>query len=157
VVAGDVCPDHALAQALAGWVDGARQGGKAWLVVESAGLCDRCVPFVAGMPALLVLDLLESPRAPMKMRLALEAADLVVLTKAELVSPVERDLFQRFVRGVKPGVEVLVVNALTGEGLERLRARVLGLGDFERPPVLALRRPLPRGWCGVCQQGLGEA
>ena len=49
------------------------------------------------------------------------ATPLVILTKADLAT--DADLVAGDVAGAAPGVDVVIVSALSGEGLESLRAR----------------------------------
>jgi Ni2+-binding GTPase involved in maturation of urease and hydrogenase len=154
LLADPACPDHALAEALAGWLRAAWSDGTAWLVIETAGLCDRCTAFLEGAPSVQVIDLLKNVHAAAKMRVPLRAADLVVLTKGSLVSPAERELVAALVTRLNPAARVLPFDGLTGEGLERVVAMLKGAPTFAPRPVVALRQALPNGRCDVCQQGL---
>ncbi len=153
-LARDVCPDHHFVQELGEeWLD-AEEAGAALLVAETAGLCDRCSPFLRRAGAVCVLPLTASLHAPARLRAQVAHADLVVLTRGELVSQAEREVFQATVEGINPGARVIEINGLTGEGaggltrwLEALPA--LTLLDSER-----LRYPLPRGDCGRCTGGI---
>jgi len=154
LLADAACPDHALAQALGGWISSSWRDGTAWLAIETAGLCDRCTPFVDGALAIQVLDLLKNVHAAAKMRVPLRAADLVVLTKGSLVSPAEREIVGSLVARLNPKARVLAFDGLTGEGLERVLAAVRGARALTPRPVLTLRQALPNGRCDVCQRGL---
>ena len=46
-VAGDVCPDHEAMVALGGAWEWAKEQRLDLLAIETAGLCDRCSPFLA--------------------------------------------------------------------------------------------------------------
>jgi Ni2+-binding GTPase involved in maturation of urease and hydrogenase len=154
VLAEDHCPDHALVEPMCAALVEAWNAGAPWLVVETAGLCDRCTPFVDEALSLLVFDALKSVHAPSKMRVPLRAADVVVLTKAELVSPAEREILEALIRRVNPAIEILRFNGLSGEGLERVLARVLRSPVLRPRPIIRLRQALPGGWCDTCQRGL---
>jgi Ni2+-binding GTPase involved in maturation of urease and hydrogenase len=154
LLADAACPDHALAQTLGVWIQAAWSDGTAWLAIETAGLCDRCTPFIEGALAIQVLDLLKNLHAATKMAVPLRAADVVVLTKGALVSPAEREIVASLVTRLNPTASVTSFDGLTGEGLERLVRTVRRARAFEPRPVLALRQALPNGRCGVCQRGL---
>jgi len=55
LAAGRFCPDHALLEALPGVRAWAAGEGLATLVIETAGLCDRCAPFLARALAVFVV------------------------------------------------------------------------------------------------------
>lgn len=154
LLADPACPDHALAEALGGWISSAWSDGTAWLAIETAGLCDRCTPFIDGAVAIQVLDLLKNLHAAAKMRVPLRAADMVVLTKGGLVSPAEREIVGSLVTRINPRARVLPFDGLTGEGLERVAKAVRGASALTPRPVLTLRQPLPSGHCDICQRGL---
>lgn len=154
VLADAQCPDHALVEPLTRALVEAWNASASWLIVETAGLCDRCTPFIDEALSLVVFDALKSVHAPSKMRVPLRAADVVVLTKAELVSPAEREILEALLRRVNPKLEILRFNGLTGEGLERIVARAGRSPVLPPRPIVRLRQALPGGWCDTCQRGL---
>lgn len=76
---------------------GIRQGFDL-LISESAGLCNRCSPHIKGVLAVCVIDHLGGVHTPRKIGPMLKNADLVVLTKGDIVSQAEREVFTFRVR-----------------------------------------------------------
>lgn len=150
----ELCPDHHTAVALGDFAVGAAARGTDLAVVETAGLCDRCSPFLRRVPSLSVLSTACNLRAPSKMRPLVEGADAVVLTRGELVSQAEREVLRSVLRRLRPGLPILEVNGLTGEGVEALAAWLRRRPPIELLPEEQLRHPLPRGSCALCRGGI---
>lgn len=147
------CPDHFFATNAPDAFRWGASCGADLLVTESAGLCNRCSPYIEGVPALCVVDCLAGFEAPRKMGPLLRLADMVVLTKGDLVSQAEREVFAYRVQSLAPRAAVVGVNGLTGQGALRV-ARFFA----EAPEVATLdERPLrydaPSALCSYC---LGE-
>lgn len=153
-LARDICPDHGFVQELGEeWLDAADAGADL-LVAETAGLCDRCSPFLRRAGALCVLPLTASLHAPARLRAQVAHADLVVLTRGELVSQAEREIFRSGVEALNPTAQVIEVNGLTGEGAPALTRWFEGLPSLELLDSERLRYPLPRGDCAHCTGGM---
>jgi hypothetical protein len=78
----------------------------------------------------------------------------VVITKGDIVSQAEREVFTMHVRYANPRGRILHVNGLTGQGALEL-ARLIGQrvgGDVELEGA-KLRFPMPMAICSYC---LGE-
>lgn len=150
-VSGDVCPDHEAMVALGESWEWAKSHNMDMLVVETAGLCDRCSPFLARALAVCVVSGLGGLDAPVKMANLVSKADVLVVSRVELISPAERQVIIGRLRRLNKEAPILVSNGLTGEGAEELAklfiaAAPLSLRDQER-----LRSPLPTGYCHFCQ------
>ncbi len=156
-ISGAICPDHFFATNVHGCLEWAERQGADVLLVESAGLCNRCAPHVQGAPAVCVIDILSGVDAPRKIGPMLRLADIVVVTKADLVSQAEREVFALNVVRANPRGRVVFVNGLTGQGsflLEReLVAAIEGAG--ENPEQL--RFSMPGAVCSYCfgETGIG--
>ena len=150
----DICPDHHFAVQLGeAYLAGVR-GEADLVVVETAGLCDRCSPFLERVPAVAVLSSTASLYGPARMRATVAYADLVILTRGELVSQAEREVFRFAVRAINPNCALLEVNGLTGEGAHALAAWIGALPDRTLLDTEKLRYPLPRGTCDLCSGGV---
>jgi Ni2+-binding GTPase involved in regulation of expression and maturation of urease and hydrogenase len=149
-LSGNYCPDHYFITNIedcAGW---GRQGGLDLLVSESAGLCNRCAPHIRGLLAVCVLDNLSGIDTPRKVGPMLKTADLVVVTKGDIVSQAEREVFAYRVRQVNAKADILFANGITGQG-----SREIGTLWREAPDDAALtggrlRFSVPSSVCSYC-------
>ena len=148
VYSGELCPDHCsvlvLGEALA-WAG--RQNADV-LLVETAGLCLRCSPYVDGGLGIVVLEATSGMNLPRKIGPMLSLADVAVVTKIDLVSQAEREVFRARILDAAPGMRVREVNALHGIGIDPLVDQVLAVGDASRE--LLLRGNPPVGTCTIC-------
>ncbi len=115
-LSGGLCPDHFFIANIEGAVQWGVGQGFDLLISESAGLCNRCSPHVSEALAVCVIDNLSGVHTPRKIGPMLKTADLVVITKGDIVSQAEREVFAFRVRQVNPRAAVLPVNGLTGQG-----------------------------------------
>jgi Ni2+-binding GTPase involved in maturation of urease and hydrogenase len=153
-LSGPLCPDHFFASNLGEMVAWGKQKKLDVLVTESAGLCNRCSPHVKEVFAVCVVDCLGGFNTPKKLGPMLKTADLIVLTKGDLVSQAEREVFFFHLKAVNNKALLLCVNGLTGQGtfelaeLIRDQSTALESVDGQR-----LRFPMPAALCSYC---LGE-
>ncbi|HSQ41209.1 MAG TPA: GTP-binding protein [Fibrobacteraceae bacterium] len=152
-VAGNICPDHYFVTNVESCLDWAVQSHLDLLVIESAGLCNRCSPHLKESLAVCVLDCLSGIDTPLKVGPMLKLADMVILTKGDMISQAEREVYRYRVRKVNPKAEVRFVNGISGQGCHRLFESWM---DSE--PVLTLqgarlRFTMPTAVCSYC---LGE-
>lgn len=150
---GDVCPDHEAMVVLSEAWRWASRLRLDVLAIESGGLCHRCAPFLRRFLAICVVNGLGDLWTPDKMRPLVENADLAVLTRAELLSPAEREIFLMRLRALAP--RALCANGLTGEGTLELVTTIRTLRDSRFLDVEPLRSTLPTGYCHFCQ-GIGS-
>jgi len=153
VCAGDVCPDHEAMVRLGDAWNWARGVGLDLLVMETAGLCDRCSPFLRRALAICVVSGMGSLAAPEKLKTLVGCADTVVLARAELLGPTERHILMRRLETLNPEARRHWVNGLTGEGCDGVAAELLGAPDIRLLDIEALRATLPTGYCHFCQGG----
>jgi Ni2+-binding GTPase involved in maturation of urease and hydrogenase len=152
-LAGGLCPDHFFIANIEAAVQWGRRRGFDVLISESAGLCNRCSPHIREVLAVCVVDNLSGVHTPRKIGPMLKSADVVVITKGDIVSQAEREVFAFRVRQVNPRAAVLPVNGLTGQGSLLLQRHV------EAAPLIAaldgerLRFSMPAALCSYC---LGE-
>ncbi len=152
-LAGGLCPDHffiANIEAALQW--GMRQGFDL-LISESAGLCNRCSPHVNQVLAVCVIDNLSGVHTPRKIGPMLKSADLVVITKGDIVSQAEREVFAFRVKQVNPKAAVLPVNGLTGQGSLLLQRHLENAPEIDSLEGERLRFSMPAALCSYC---LGE-
>lgn len=152
-LAGGLCPDHFFIANIEGAVQWGRQNGLDLLVSESAGLCNRCSPHIKGVLAVCVLDHLSGVHTPRKIGPMLKHADLAVLTKGDIVSQAEREVFTFRVKQVNPRAAVLPVNGLTGQGNLLLQRHLGSAQEVDTLNDWRLRFVMPAALCSYC---LGE-
>lgn len=150
---GDVCPDHEAMVVLSEAWRWASRLRLDVLAIESGGLCHRCAPFLRRFLAVCVVSGLSDLSTPDKMRPLVSNADLVVLTRSELLSPAEREVFLLRLGTLAP--RVLCVNGLTGEGALEVSSAIRQRRDARFLDVEPLRATLPTGYCHFCQ-GIGS-
>ena len=153
-LSGGLCPDHFFASNIEGVVRWGRREELDLLVSESAGLCNRCSPYLADVKGVCVIDNLSGINTPKKIGPMLKAADVVVITKGDIVSQAEREVFASRVSAVNPRAIVIHVNGLSGQGAYELSTLIYRDDvDIESVPGMKLRFPMPAAMCSYC---LGE-
>jgi len=148
VYSGELCPDHCSVLVLGDALGWAEQEGADILLVETAGLCLRCAPYVDGGLGLIVLEATSGMNLPRKIGPMLSLADVAVVTKIDLVSQAEREVFRARIQEAAPTVTIREVNALHGIGIDPLVDRILQSADINENPML--RGNPPVGTCTIC-------
>ncbi|MEM4447231.1 MAG: GTP-binding protein, partial [Candidatus Jordarchaeales archaeon] len=148
VYTGDLCPDHVNVLVLGDGLDWARSVGADIFLVESAGLCLRCAPYVEGGLGVVVLEATSGIQLPLKLGPLLSLADVAVMTKIDLVSQAEREVFRARINEVAPDVQVIEADALRGIGIDPLVRKIERYPELSGEPVL--RGVPPLGVCTIC-------
>lgn len=148
VYSGELCPDHCHVMVLGDAIEWARKHSCDVLLVETAGLCLRCAPYVEGSLGLVVLEATSGMNLPLKVGPILSLADVAVVTKIDRVSQAEREVFRARIQDVAPTVMVREVNALHGIGIDPLVSLVLESAEIDGQ--LTLRGNPPVGTCTIC-------
>jgi Ni2+-binding GTPase involved in maturation of urease and hydrogenase len=152
-LAGGLCPDHFFIANIEAALQWGRRKGFDLLISESAGLCNRCSPHIRGVLAVCVIDHLSGVHTPRKIGPMLKNSDVVVLTKGDIVSQAEREVFAFRVRQVNARAAVLPVNGLTGQGSLLLQRHFLSAPEAASLDGRRLRFTMPAALCSYC---LGE-
>ncbi|MDF2921680.1 MAG: cobalamin synthesis protein [Paenibacillaceae bacterium] len=147
---GKVCPDHFFISNIEDGVEWGRRMGLDLLITESAGLCNRCSPHVRGILAICVIDSLSGIHTPRKIGPMLKFADLAVITKGDIVSQAEREVFRFNVRQVNSRAAILHVNGITGQGAFMLGKHITGTADTLTLRDMRLRFTTPASVCSYC-------
>jgi len=148
VYSGELCPDHCNVMVLGDAISWAKQAEADVLLVETAGLCLRCSPYVDGGLGIVVLEATSGMNLPLKVGPMLSLADVAVVTKIDRVSQAEREVFRARIQEVAPRVKIREVNALYGIGIDPLVDMVRK--QPEASEALLLRGNPPVGTCTVC-------
>ena len=148
VYSGELCPDHCSVLVLGDALHWAEETGADVLLVETAGLCLRCAPYTDSGLGLMVMEATSGMNLPRKVGPMLSLADVAVVTKIDLVSQAEREVFRARILEAAPAVQVREVNALYCIGIDPLVDMVLATADIGEH--LELRGNPPVGTCTIC-------
>lgn len=153
-LSGALCPDHFFVSNIEEVVQWGVDKDLDLLITESAGLCNRCSPYIKDIKGVCVIDNLSGINTPKKIGPMLKAADIVIITKRDIVSQAEREVFGSKVNSVNPTAITMHVNGLTGQGTYELSTLLM---DEEKEIAtvrgMKLRFPMPSALCSYC---LGE-
>lgn len=157
-LAGNLCPDHFFISNIQDCVDWAQSRGLGMLISESAGLCNRCSPHIRDVFAVCVIDNLSGVYTPRKIGPMLKLADLVIVTKGDVVSQAEREVFAFRVRQANPGATIVHVNGITGQGAREVSRLFKAAISVDSLAGLQLRFSMPAATCSYClgQTRIGE-
>ncbi|EXJ13509.1 GTP-binding protein [Imhoffiella purpurea] len=157
-LAGSICPDHYFVSNIEDCLAWGQRQGLDLLFSESAGLCNRCSPHIQGVMAVCVVDALAGVHTPKKIGPMLRLADLAVITKGDIVSQVEREVFAYQVRLANPGARAFFCNGITGQGASDLAAAIARAAPTHSLEGQRLRFPMPAAVCPYCvgETAIGE-
>lgn len=149
-----LCPDHYYVSNLEEVFEWSKEKQTDILFIETAGLCFRCAPHIKGVPAVTIVDNLNRLDAPSKMGPALFFADVVVITKGDLVSQAEREVFKHRISQVDPKATVFHVDGLSGRGSLLLKRLIDEWPEIDGLAERSLRYSMPAAICSYC---MGES
>lgn len=153
-LSASLCPDHYFVSNIEEVTQWGIKLGLDLLITESAGLCNRCSPYIQDIKAICVIDNLSGINTPKKIGPMLKTADIVVITKGDIVSQAEREVFMSRVTSVNPRATTMHVNGLTGQGAYEFSTLIY---DEEKAITTLkgskLRFSMPSALCSYC---LGE-
>ena len=150
VLSGGLCPDLFFATNLEEAFEWAAQTGADICIIETAGLCNRCSPHLRGALALCVIDNLMGIDAPEKIGPMLRLADVVAVTKGDLVSQAEREVYRYRIRQMNQRAVIRHVNGLTGHGCAELASIMAIAPDIASVTDMRLRFAMPAAICSYC-------
>lgn len=153
-LSGSLCPDHYFVSNIEEVVSWGIKENLDILITESAGLCNRCSPYIKDIKSICVIDNLSGINTPKKIGPMLKTADIVVITKGDIVSQAEREVFASKVNSVNPQAVIIHVNGLTGQGAYEFSTLLYDKdNNIETVKGKELRFPMPSALCSYC---LGE-
>jgi Ni2+-binding GTPase involved in maturation of urease and hydrogenase len=153
-LSGNLCPDHFFASNVEESLAWGEKRGLPLVLVESAGLCNRCSPHIKDILAICVIDCLAGVSTPKKIGPMLKLADIVVITKGDIVSQAEREVMAFRTKQANPKATIVAVNGITGQGAHELASLIRQRASGT--PVIygsRLRFSMPMALCSYC---LGE-
>ncbi|MBE9536661.1 MAG: cobalamin biosynthesis protein [Proteobacteria bacterium] len=147
VYSGDLCPDHCSVVVLGDAIKWAEEKKIEMLIVETAGLCLRCAPYIENSLGIVVLEATSGMNLPRKIGAMLSLADLAVVTKIDLVSQAEKEVFRANIMESSK-VAIIETDALHGINIDNLVRRMENADELKSPFVL--RGNPPMGVCTIC-------
>ncbi|OFY39525.1 MAG: cobalamin biosynthesis protein [Bacteroidetes bacterium GWF2_40_14] len=148
IYSGELCPDHCNVVVLDEAVEWAERVGSNFLFVETAGLCLRCSPYVENSLGVAVLEATSGMNLPRKIGPMLTLADICVITKIDLISQAEREVFRYRVLESANEISIVESNALYGIGIDPIIKKIINTSEIEFP--MYLRGNPPVGTCTIC-------
>lgn len=153
-LSGALCPDHYFVSNIEEVTEWGLSLKLDLLITESAGLCNRCSPYIQDIKAVCVIDNLSGINTPKKIGPMLKMADIVIITKGDIVSQAEREVFASRVNTVNPAAVIMHINGLTGQGAYELSTLLVDeTKTLDTLKGKKLRFSMPAALCSYC---LGE-
>ncbi len=149
-ISGNLCPDHYYVINIDDCVQWGIRNGLDLLISESAGLCNRCAPHIKGVLGVCVVDNLSGTHTPKKIGPMLKLADIAVITKGDIVSQAEREVFAFKVRQANPRADVIAFNGITGQGARELSIKLAAAAPIVTLERSRLRFSMPAAICPYC-------
>ena len=150
VYSGDLCPDHMGIMVLQDAIRWANGLGAGLLIIESAGLCLRCTPYTTQSFGIAVLSAVSGSNTPLKMAPMIALADVAVVTKTDLISQAEKEVFRECIRMVTPTIDIIETNAIQGTGMRFLMQAIAKVPDITNAGAITIRGTPPLGFCTIC-------
>lgn len=152
-LSGALCPDHFFVSNVEECFEWGKSKKLDILISESAGLCNRCSPHIKEILAVCVIDNLSGINTPKKIGPMLRFADVVIISKGDIVSQAEREVFAYRVKKSNFKAKIMSINGLTGQGCLQLAKIFKSADDAETTKGKTLRFTMPAALCSYC---LGE-
>jgi Ni2+-binding GTPase involved in maturation of urease and hydrogenase len=148
-LAMDMCPDHFAIYNIEDMIDWADENDSEYLIVETAGLCHRCAPYTVNSLGVCVIDATSGPNTPLKVGPFLSTADIAVITKGDMISQAEREIFRERILEVNPQCKVIEANGLSGQGCIELAEKIIKSPEVSLEDE-KLRHSAPLAVCTLC-------
>lgn len=147
IYSGELCPDHCSVLVMGDAIKWAEAEGADTLFIETAGLCLRCAPYIERSLGIVVLEATSGMNLPRKIGAMLTLADVAVVTKIDLVSQAEREVFRANIQETAQ-VTVVESDALHGINIDPVVARMEKMDETSEP--WRLRGNPPVSTCTIC-------
>lgn len=145
----DMCPDHFTIFNLSEMIDYAENNNSDMLIIETAGLCHRCAPYTVNSLGVCIIDATTGPNTPLKVGPFLSTANIVAITKGDVISQAEREIFRERILEMNPDCRIIETNGLTGKGTAELSKCFNELSGFNYSKD-HLRHSAPFSICTLC-------
>ena len=148
IYSGELCPDHCNVVVMGDAIRWATDNKSDILVVETAGLCLRCSPYIEHSLGIIVLEATSGMNLPRKIGPMLSLADVAVVTKIDLVSQAEREVFRANILAAANDVTIIESDALHGVNIDYVVRQIERSEHMQLPTFL--RGNPPVGTCTIC-------
>ena len=145
----DIWPDHFLISNLNELMIWANNKKSDVLIIETAGLCNRCSPATNRTLHICVCDCTSSFKTPQKLGPMLSESDAIVLSKIDMVSQAEREIISFNIRKINPNSNIFFIDGLVGFGVELVSNYLINT-KLEDNREHLLRHTMPSGVCSYC-------
>jgi Ni2+-binding GTPase involved in maturation of urease and hydrogenase len=149
-LSGNLCPDHFFVSNVQDCLTWSQKNDLDMLITESAGLCNRCSPHIRDVMAVCVIDNLSGVNTPKKVGPMLKLADIVIITKGDIVSQAEREVFAFRVKQANPSAVIVHINGITGQGAREVGQLFKGAQSVDSLTDYHLRFSMPAATCSYC-------
>ncbi|TYQ12667.1 UNVERIFIED_CONTAM: Ni2+-binding GTPase involved in maturation of urease and hydrogenase [Acetivibrio alkalicellulosi] len=146
-----ICPDHFLATNLPDIFMWSTKNSCTHLFIETAGLCNRCAPFTDKTLNICVIDSMSSIKSPEKLGPLVTTADIISMTKTDVISQAEREVLSYHLSKLNPTAEIICINGLSGFGSQTLANLIINKSNsIEDLEGSKLKYPMPSANCAYC-------
>ncbi|MBN1112495.1 MAG: hypothetical protein JXA53_06215 [Bacteroidales bacterium] len=148
-LAKDMCPDHFSIYNIQEMIEFANKNKSDMLIMETAGLCHRCAPYTNNSIGVCIIDATSGPNNPTKVGPFLSSADIVAITKGDIISQAEREIFRERILEVNPNCKIIDMNGISGQGAAEL-ANMISKITICESKTDSLRHNAPFSVCTLC-------
>ena len=148
-ISKDMCPDHFSIYNMYDMMKWAKEKESEILIIETAGLCHRCAPYTTNCLGICILDATTGPNTPLKLGPFLSTADIAVITKGDIISQAEREIFRERVLEVNSSCFIVEVNGLSGKGSNEVAEKIEESKEIDSTDE-TLRHSAPISVCTLC-------
>jgi len=148
-LAKDMCPDHFSIYNIQEMIEFANKNKSDMLIMETAGLCHRCAPYTNNSIGVCIIDATSGPNNPTKVGPFLSSADIVAITKGDIISQAEREIFRERILEVNPNCKIIDINGISGQGAAEL-ANMINKITICESKTDSLRHNAPFSVCTLC-------
>ena len=149
-LSNDICPDHFLVSNMPELWNWSDNNESEILIIETAGLCNRCSPATQKTISICVVDCTASSHSPQKLGPMLTQSDMIILTKIDMISQAEKEILVHSIKNLNKNAIIFPMDALSGYGANFLANSIIdsdGVNTYEND---VLRHSMPSGVCSYC-------
>lgn len=146
----DICPDHYLVSNIQELIQWSNNNNSDYLIIETAGLCNRCSPATKNTTSIYVLDATISFNGVKKLGPMLTTADVIVLTKLDMISQAEKEVIKYNLKTINKKALIITIDGLYGNGISNLINYIKNLKELDNYEEDELRHSMPSAVCSYC-------